>query len=173
MTFTTKLSSLIPAHYAFAWLFALMITQLLPNVGHTQTGNPIAGFQYLGLYGTSHYYKSTGSFTWAQADADAKLKGGQLASIQSQGEHDFLATPSPKNTGTWIGLNDVATEGTFVWSSGEPFTGYTNWFAGQPDNFSPGEDAVEIYLGQWNDQVATVVQPYILEFVVRDRKSVV
>ncbi|MCB9881252.1 MAG: hypothetical protein H6834_05630 [Planctomycetes bacterium] len=54
----------------------------------------------------------------------------------------------------WIGLNDVANEGTFVWSSGEPL-GFTRWGAGEP-NGSTSENYVHIAAwpwigGFWND----------------------
>lgn len=33
-----------------------------------------------------------------------------------------------------IGLDDIETEGTFVWSTGEP-TSFQNWTLNEPDNF--------------------------------------
>jgi hypothetical protein len=56
----------------------------------------------------------------------------------------------------WIGLNDVGTEGTFRWSSGEPVT-FTYWATGEPDNALGGEDFVTMYepghtyAGRWNN----------------------
>ena len=54
------------------------------------------------------------------------------------------------NTGLFIGLNDAANEGTFVWSSGEAVT-YLPWRAGEPNGLTT-ENFGE--LGQdykWND----------------------
>ncbi len=64
-------------------------------------------------------------------------------------------------TSTWIGANDQANEGTFVWADG-PEAGqnvsgiYTNWAAGEPNNSGGVEDCVVINLnsGQWSDNVA-------------------
>ena len=33
----------------------------------------------------------------------------------------------------WIGLNDVAAEGTYGWASGQAFS-YTNWAGGNPNS---------------------------------------
>ena len=48
----------------------------------------------------------------------------------------------------WLGLNDVALEGTFVWANGEYVT-YTNWGANEPNNYTgfgpTGEDFVSLF----------------------------
>lgn len=62
-----------------------------------------------------------------------------------------------------IGLTDLATEGAFVWATGEP-TFYTNWAAGEPNNFGD-EDSVQIggYSGVWNDISVTENLPSVGE----------
>lgn len=61
--------------------------------------------------------------TWADADAHcASVYGTHLASVQSYADtfnSNFGST-------SWIGANDIASEGTYVWSGGEPWD-YTNW----------------------------------------------
>ena len=58
-------------------------------------------------------------------------------------------------THCWIGLNDIGTEGTFVWVDGSEST-YRHWSPGQPDNGGSIEDCVHTYGNPfWNDEGCT------------------
>jgi hypothetical protein len=62
----------------------------------------------------------------------------------------------------WIAATDVATEGTWVWITGEPFT-FSNWAGGEPNNLG-GEDCVQMYVqGVWNDLPCGAGQPALCE----------
>ncbi len=140
--------------------------------------------------GNGHYYaltNTTEDWLTAEAEAEAAGFGGHLASVTSLGEQNFLVNTFLSGANDhniyWLGLTDQAVEGTFVWSSGEAVT-YTNWQAGEPNNFNGVEDYVAINwhfgnnipggsLGAWNDTPldginfnATQPEPYrgILEF---------
>ena len=54
--------------------------------------------------------------------------------INDQAEQDWLATNFSQGI-LWIGFNDRATEGTWVWTSGQS-PAYTNWYPGEPDNYT-------------------------------------
>ena len=105
--------------------------------------NPITG-KVVGLtYGTSG---------WNAAEAQAVAYGGHLVTVRSQQENQWLKDEfasvwaAPSTLGPWIGLNDVASEGSWAWSSGEaptqPFLGFVspepnggtleNWVHWQP-----------------------------------------
>ena len=106
-------------------------------------------------YGSHCYTATQGSSNLAGAQADAASRGGYLASIGSAAENAFVWTTFVSLPGNsfWIGLNDIASEGTYVWDSGEPLV-YTNWYPGEPNN-SNNEDAVHMIPngpgGMWND----------------------
>lgn len=122
--------------------------------------------------GNDHYYALTvAAYTnWFHAEAEANLFGGHLVSINSAEEQAFIEATflegHSRSNIYWIGLNDIVSEGTFVWSSGEA-AAYTNWSPLEPNNAPPGEDAVVMnwyygggqgYIGepgQWNDWFAS------------------
>jgi len=122
----------------------------------------IGGYIFVGAFNGHTYYKSTAKQTWPEARFMAQQNGGYLATITSQAENDFVFNNAAKDPsvpvgffdrGTWIGLNDAAVEGTFVWENGEAVS-YTDWLPGEPNNYPPGEDYVEMLPwgnGQWAD----------------------
>lgn len=119
-----------------------------------------AGVITSATYGGHTYYLLTSS-SWTDAQAEAVTLGGNLVTINDAAEQAFVFNTfgafGGVNRELWIGLNDAAAEGTFVWVSGEPVT-YTNWSPGEPNNFN-NEDYGGIFApgdplgrdGRWND----------------------
>jgi hypothetical protein len=121
-----------------------------------------------GAGGNGHSYAlTTAAHTnWANAEAEAdRFQGGHLVSITSQAEQTFIEqtflTGNAISNVFWIGLNDIVSAGTYVWSSGEAAT-YFNWAPGEPNNAGGIEDVAIInshlaagwgqgYYGKWND----------------------
>ncbi|MDJ0502336.1 MAG: Calx-beta domain-containing protein, partial [Nostocales cyanobacterium LE14-WE4] len=103
--------------------------------------------------GKTYYLLSHAS--WADSRTKAISLSGNLVTINDQSENDFVVNtfkdkalniaPTGKKVALWIGLNDLANEGTFVWSNGEPVS-YTNWAVGQPQGGVPDEDFAAIAL---------------------------
>jgi len=118
---------------------------------------------------TGHDYLFVGDGrTWADAEAYAVSLGGHLVTINDPAEDAWLV--STFGTQYWIGLNDIAVEGVWVWSSGEPVT-YTNWFPGEPNNSDGTEDAAKIEnrppFIAWNDLTPGAADPdaFVVEVV--------
>eukprot|EP00964_Phaeocystis_antarctica_P036489 scaffold20839_cov43-Phaeocystis_antarctica.AAC.2 len=87
------------------------------------------------------YTLMSDSLSWAAADASCQAAGMQLASVQSAAQNALLLAAAASNT-VWIGGNDAAVEGAWVWSpSNTPLT-YTNWKAGEPNDYGSGEGCI-------------------------------
>src|SRR4051794_28953782 len=66
-----------------------------------------------------HSYYQLAPSTWTDAEIEGIVLGGHLVTINDAAENEFVINRFGQS---WIGLSDAATEGTFVWSSGEPVT---------------------------------------------------
>ncbi len=55
--------------------------------------------------------------TWLEAEAEAVIAGGHLVAIKDATEQALMESMFGTSAHLWIGLNDVASEGTFVWTS--------------------------------------------------------
>ena len=129
------------------------ITLRYDTSNQTSSGSAasISGYAFLGSYGVNNYYVSNSASNWSTANQSAISNGGHLADISSSGENSFLA--SKISTYSWIGYNDVASEGSFVWSSGSQST-YTNWrsSSNEPNNSGGNEDYTLLHTNQeWSD----------------------
>jgi hypothetical protein len=108
----------------------------------------------------SHWYAQVDDLSWVDAEAYAVRHGGHLVTINDQDEQNWLATTFTIPNLS-IGFNDMAEEGTWVWTSGETvpwhigdLEPYTNWNPGEPNDWDVGEDvAVTNWEGltSWND----------------------
>jgi len=109
----------------------------------------------------AHTYYLLSSNTWTVSEAEAVGLGGHLVTINDAAENQWVLNTFFPLTGVpyaslWIGLNDAANEGQFVWASGEPVT-FTYWYPGEPNNLG-GADYASIRhpseappTGSWND----------------------
>ena len=98
--------------------------------------------------------------------------GGDLVTIDDAAENSWVRSTFYQpwapwyvaGGACWIGLNDAAQEGQFVWASGSAAP-YRNFNAGEPNNADGGEDYVWMYTsnGTWNDEQATASVPGVVE----------
>lgn len=105
-------------------------------------------------------YSATG-YKWMDYPAAAQLcaaNGGEVASIHSQAENQFVFGMMPPATqAAWIGLKRAGNG--FTWADGKPAS-YFNWAPGEPNNEKSKENCAVIWgpgldfasmKGKWND----------------------
>ncbi|XP_046699636.1 C-type lectin domain family 6 member A-like isoform X2 [Silurus meridionalis] len=132
------------------------------------------GWKSLGL---KCYYFSTSKLNWTQSRDDCVKKGGHLVIISSRAEQDCLS--SQLQITHWIGLNDLETEGKWMWVNNQSLneTGVTFWFRSpkgqnEPDNWTvqdpSGENCASLGNGNgnihtWFDASCKTLKKYICE----------
>jgi hypothetical protein len=108
-----------------------------------------------------HLYYLLTNADWTASEAEAVSLGGHLVTINDAAENQWVFNTFGLFGGVqrnlWLGFNDTAVEGTFVWVSGET-PGYTNWNTGEPNEDLDGIEnwavitAPQFSLaGVWND----------------------
>lgn len=115
--------------------------------------------------------------TWDDARSQCQAGGMDLVSIDSSAENAFVLSRRP--LGSWIGGNDRVSEsqwewaasGTKFWSgvaNGAPVSGrYSNWLAGEPQNFLNEDVALmQAGTGKWLDVGSAWVFGYTCETAV-------
>ena len=71
----------------------------------------------------------------------------------------------PSTSFLHIGINDMATEGTWQYATGGDLV-YTNWNNGQPDNYGGGQDCGKTRDGTtWHDGYCNDKLPSICEMI--------
>ena len=127
---------------------AIVVTA--PATACTQ-GATIAGWMYLGTYNNNYYYKAAnGDVAYNVAKAAAQQIGGRLPVIKDANQNAFVQG-FLANGSAWLGLERIGTTNTWATNDGSAFT-YSNWQAGEPNNWGGNEDRVQMYSsGTWND----------------------
>ncbi|XP_033624642.1 macrophage mannose receptor 1-like [Asterias rubens] len=120
------------------------------------------GYNCFRVFEVDNYDQKLG---WNEAQAFCRgltdTGEGNLISYHSPDEELYLVNsflteaPADSSFGYWIGLNDLANEGGFVWSDGSPVE-YENWGNGEPNNYNGIENCAEGFLNAdplrgWND----------------------
>ncbi len=101
-----------------------------------------------------HAYKSIRCESWNEANKQAVAEDAHLVAINDAAEQKWLSEIFGSRP-YWIGLTDVAKEGEWRWTNGEPVT-YTNWR--QPYEPMDTDRGEEDYVfmghsptGEWSD----------------------
>lgn len=97
-------------------------------------------------FGSNFYCYEPKKKIFSVAESDCVAKGGNLASVHSSQENDFikkLIKDKGDNT-AWIGGSDEATEGTWTWTDGTPFD-FKDWSGVEPNDSGGVEDCLFMY----------------------------
>ncbi|XP_032424163.1 CD209 antigen-like protein C isoform X2 [Xiphophorus hellerii] len=121
------------------------------------------------MFNSSCYFLSTSSGSWNKAREDCRNRGGDLVVINDDDEQNFLSTIINKET--WIGLNDIETEGSWKWVDDTPLNQLLtkHWSNTQPDNGGGDpqwgeEDCAHIQTNKlWNDRKCSSSMQWICE----------
>ena len=110
------------------------------------------------VYNGSEYVLTDSRSGWQTAQARAQALGGNLVTINSAEEEQWLRDQFSGSESLWIGISDRSQEGNFEWSSGETVA-YTNWQGSGPDNYYNQDYGVIEWTGsegsQWQDHYET------------------
>ncbi|MHC1770058.1 MAG: CARDB domain-containing protein [Verrucomicrobiia bacterium] len=105
---------------------------------------------FIAMYQGHLYALTNAALSWTATEERARQLGAHLVTISDSSENSWVRDTFGSYGTLWLGMNDVATEGTWVWASGET-AAYTNWAGGEPNNAGE-EDYAQIYSsGSWND----------------------
>ncbi|WP_298518043.1 HYR domain-containing protein [uncultured Kordia sp.] len=127
--------------------------------------NPLTDFTPLTNINGKAYYLSDNSFAPADAFNDAISQGGFVGTIRNATDNATITEAISKVGGAGdvlLGFSDTATEGTFVWQSGDTST-YDNWNPGEPNNAGNEDYTVIQSSGGWNDITNGSTYRYLLE----------
>jgi hypothetical protein len=97
------------------------------------------------------------SFLDARTQCQSLAPGADLAVISTSQENTALWSQAVnlREQHYWIGLDDLATEGQFLWSDGtlEDASGFNSWSPGEPNNWNDSEDCAHLWSFEpsWND----------------------
>ncbi|XP_039671503.1 ladderlectin-like [Perca fluviatilis] len=142
---------------SFLYLFGLTLGAVSPSDGYPvelQRGScPMFWFSF---NGRCYKYVAT-HLTWADAELHCVSQGGNLVSIHSLEEENFVKSLirnfDHAQGATWIGLSDTQKEGIWMWSDGSRVD-YVYWNKVQPDNYRGNERCVHNNYDKdfkWND----------------------
>jgi hypothetical protein len=146
--------------------FACPVVKTINVTAANQIGVDLTKFTFFGTNGGKNYYTSNQMDNWTTANTNCINSCGNLVAINSAAEQTYVQSILPSQN-RWIGANDVTTEGTFVWTTGQTFATYTNWVSGTTTatGNSATNDHVQMNAstGKWQVGLGTTALNYILE----------
>ncbi len=119
-------------------------------------------------YDDHAYFFVVTAAAWPDAQAACAAWGYHLLDLRDAAESAWAwstADAADPDHRWWLGANDRAAEGTFVWEGASPST-YTDWRTGEPNDYGGNEDCAAFAddgAGQWVDRDCAEAVPYVCE----------
>lgn len=78
---------------------------------------------------------------------------------------DHMTCNTDYQCSAWTGLNDIDTEGRYVWDHSNAIALFTNWYPGEPRDIEDlTRDCIDMLRnGQWNDRPCSSLRSFICE----------
>ncbi|KAL9883849.1 lectin subunit alpha-like [Glossina fuscipes fuscipes] len=108
-------------------------------------------------------------YNWFEAWNECASKNMSLITLDSEEKEKMLIRLLREINATrnlWLGANDLAEEGKFMWASTGTAFDYSNWYMNNPDNYQNKEHCVHIIEQsdfEWNDNDCKVKMGIICE----------
>nr|XP_020671031.1 collectin-10 [Pogona vitticeps] len=114
-----------------------------------------------------YYYIVQEEKSYKEALTHCRIRDGILAMPKDEAANavisDYIAQSGLFRV--FIGLNDMETEGQFMYADRTPLQTYSNWKEGEPQDESGEEDCVEMLsTGKWNDTECHLTMYFVCEF---------
>ena len=101
---------------------------------------------------------TTAATTWQNTVIACQHLGAELVILTSLAQnrwvYEYFRSKGLVGNSIWIGLNDIAVEGSYRWLDGTNISHFHNWAPNQPDNAGNNENCDVLLAGnngQWND----------------------
>jgi hypothetical protein len=91
---------------------------------------------------------------WTSSRALCTHHDTSFVVFQTPAEASYISKLSQN---VWVGISDIATEGTFTKYDGweTPVSTLLKWIAGEPNNLNSNEDCVQLAGNGYNDKLCT------------------
>ena len=115
------------------------------------------------------YFFSSEAMTWDRAMEFCQNKNSSLLEIDTNEEIRFILASAGAENFLWVGANDRAEEGQFIWQSSKRPVQQHLWYNNEPNNSGGGEDCAEFYKhdkyrkGKLNDSSCSKSSAFVCE----------
>jgi len=101
--------------------------------------------------------------SWSEAQAFCREHYTDLATVDDKEDNDNLLKVLANVSSAWIGLHRTSSASPLIWSDQSGST-FSDWAAGQPNNYAGIQWCVNILYNKWSDQECFIKVPFVCYF---------